>query len=585
MAPPRPSEPYRPSDEVAPGAAAGGVLTTSRHQRRSRLAGHSSGPGVNRTRVISPASVALEDLAVVAPARAARPTEPMPVLPRRRGARRRAPASTVPPRRRRRARRRGSPGRSTRRRARRAAPRPPPRASGPTARTIVHASPTSNAPIVRVVGGERRERQRRRRAARSQTYALSPRSFSRCAEAFHTSTPCIAARRRRPSPAAARSTTGGTGRRAAEPLDVVDPVVERRERLDHGVLVRVPVRGVAARRRSGTSSIPIARNSGHIGPATGSTISSAPGIEQQPSGASTFVIVQWSEIVRTSNPRSRYARRRPPAELAVGVQRMRVELRLEPLALDAERVRSGIPSGRSAEPSKRPSRPVNRALLRSPRDADGAPDVVGTARAGGARRAPAIAGRDAEQIARDRRHPGVRRTTSSPPASRRVALRDAMAAAGLDVPDPVRAQGAARPRFPAVPARRGAVRRDGRVLPGRGDVGARARLDARGDQLHRARTCPTATSPRSLPTGVHVNVDLLSQLERFGRAAPGTAVGIRVNPGIGASIPRRRRDEVRGEQADEVRHPARAARRRGGDRRRARADDRHGALPHRATST
>src|SRR6185369_7492645 len=39
-----------------------------------------------------------------------------------------------------------------------------------------------------------------------------------------------------------------------------------------------------------------------------------------------------------------------------------------------------------------------------------------------------------------------------------------------------------------------------------------------------------------LPTGVHVNVDLLSQLERIGRAAPGTTVGIRVNPGIGASI-------------------------------------------------
>ncbi|HYJ60796.1 MAG TPA: diaminopimelate decarboxylase [Actinomycetota bacterium] len=37
-----------------------------------------------------------------------------------------------------------------------------------------------------------------------------------------------------------------------------------------------------------------------------------------------------------------------------------------------------------------------------------------------------------------------------------------------------------------------------------------------------------------LDAGVHVNVDLLSQLERYGRAAPGTAVGIRVNPGVGA---------------------------------------------------
>jgi diaminopimelate decarboxylase len=38
-----------------------------------------------------------------------------------------------------------------------------------------------------------------------------------------------------------------------------------------------------------------------------------------------------------------------------------------------------------------------------------------------------------------------------------------------------------------------------------------------------------------LDAGVHVNVDLLSQLERFGRRAPGSRVGLRVNPGVGAS--------------------------------------------------
>jgi diaminopimelate decarboxylase len=38
-----------------------------------------------------------------------------------------------------------------------------------------------------------------------------------------------------------------------------------------------------------------------------------------------------------------------------------------------------------------------------------------------------------------------------------------------------------------------------------------------------------------LPTGVHVNVDLLSQLDRYGRRAPGSAVGIRVNPRAGAA--------------------------------------------------
>ena len=38
-----------------------------------------------------------------------------------------------------------------------------------------------------------------------------------------------------------------------------------------------------------------------------------------------------------------------------------------------------------------------------------------------------------------------------------------------------------------------------------------------------------------LATGVHVNVDLLSQLRRYGRRAPGTAVGIRVNPRAGGA--------------------------------------------------
>ncbi|HEY6568217.1 MAG TPA: diaminopimelate decarboxylase [Actinomycetota bacterium] len=38
-----------------------------------------------------------------------------------------------------------------------------------------------------------------------------------------------------------------------------------------------------------------------------------------------------------------------------------------------------------------------------------------------------------------------------------------------------------------------------------------------------------------LPTGAHLNVDLLSQLERVGRRAPGRALGIRVNPRIGAT--------------------------------------------------
>jgi diaminopimelate decarboxylase len=40
---------------------------------------------------------------------------------------------------------------------------------------------------------------------------------------------------------------------------------------------------------------------------------------------------------------------------------------------------------------------------------------------------------------------------------------------------------------------------------------------------------------RILAEGVHVNVDLLSQLARYGRRAPGTAVGLRLNPRVGAA--------------------------------------------------
>jgi len=38
-----------------------------------------------------------------------------------------------------------------------------------------------------------------------------------------------------------------------------------------------------------------------------------------------------------------------------------------------------------------------------------------------------------------------------------------------------------------------------------------------------------------LETGVHVNLDLLSQLRRWGRRAPGSTVGVRVNPRAGAT--------------------------------------------------
>ena len=40
-----------------------------------------------------------------------------------------------------------------------------------------------------------------------------------------------------------------------------------------------------------------------------------------------------------------------------------------------------------------------------------------------------------------------------------------------------------------------------------------------------------------LEAGVHLNVDLLSQLDRVGKRAPGSSVGVRINPRIGAAFP------------------------------------------------
>ncbi len=37
-----------------------------------------------------------------------------------------------------------------------------------------------------------------------------------------------------------------------------------------------------------------------------------------------------------------------------------------------------------------------------------------------------------------------------------------------------------------------------------------------------------------LARGIHLNLDAISQIERYGRRAPGTAVGVRIDPGVGA---------------------------------------------------
>jgi diaminopimelate decarboxylase len=123
-----------------------------------------------------------------------------------------------------------------------------------------------------------------------------------------------------------------------------------------------------------------------------------------------------------------------------------------------------------------------------------------------------IAGRDAEQIARTNATPVFAHDLVSA-REQALALRDAMAASGL----------AFRIRF---------------ALKAQRDRGFLRYLRAEAPFVGMDVCSPgeVTWALKHLPTGVHVNVDLLSQLARFGRAAPGSAVGIRVNPGIGASI-------------------------------------------------
>jgi diaminopimelate decarboxylase len=143
-----------------------------------------------------------------------------------------------------------------------------------------------------------------------------------------------------------------------------------------------------------------------------------------------------------------------------------------------------------------------------------------------------LAGRDAEQVAKGRTPLFVHDLASVREQAER--LRDAMAAAGLPY----------RVRF-ALKAQRdpGFLRFLREETPFVGmDVcspGEAALALEYGWAPAEISYTGTNVSDRDLdelmPMGIHLNVDLLSQLDRVGRRAPGTTVGIRVNPGIGAS--------------------------------------------------
>jgi diaminopimelate decarboxylase len=147
-----------------------------------------------------------------------------------------------------------------------------------------------------------------------------------------------------------------------------------------------------------------------------------------------------------------------------------------------------------------------------------------------------VAGRDAEALAREHGTP-LYVLDVSRVAEQARALRDALARAGLTprVRLALKAQ-----RAPEMLAALRAI-----APPGSPDA---IGIDAcsPGEVLHALENgfeaaeisfTGTNVSERDLdviaPAGVHVNLDLLSQIERYGRRCPGRSVGLRVNPRAG----------------------------------------------------
>ena len=134
-----------------------------------------------------------------------------------------------------------------------------------------------------------------------------------------------------------------------------------------------------------------------------------------------------------------------------------------------------------------------------------------------------MAGRDAEELAREHGTPVFVHdyTTIVEQAGQ---LRDAMEAAGLAwrIRFALKAQ-----RDPGLlAALRSGARYVGMDVCSPGEVAWALDHGWRADEISSTGTNVSDRDLRAiLEAGVHVNVDLLSQLERYGRAAPGTAVG------------------------------------------------------------
>jgi diaminopimelate decarboxylase len=149
-----------------------------------------------------------------------------------------------------------------------------------------------------------------------------------------------------------------------------------------------------------------------------------------------------------------------------------------------------------------------------------------------------IAGRDAEEVARAYGTP-VYVHDLERIAEQTRALQDSMAGAGLDHIVRLALKAQRDPEVLAFVRRLGAPGDAGAVGM---DVCSPGEVDwalAHGwtpDEISYTGTnVADRDLDRILAAGVHLNVDLLTQLARVGRRAPGIEVGIRVNPRIGAS--------------------------------------------------
>lgn len=151
----------------------------------------------------------------------------------------------------------------------------------------------------------------------------------------------------------------------------------------------------------------------------------------------------------------------------------------------------------------------------------------------------AIAGRDVEELAREHGTPLYAYDLTHAQEQAR-SLQDALGQAGVDH----------RVRFALKAQREPAFLAALRALGDPGDPGA-VGMDvcspgelewalANGFEVSEISYTGTNLSERDLdrilPTGCHLNVDLLSQIERVGKRAPGLSIGIRVNPRSGASL-------------------------------------------------